>query len=201
MIDFHMLVTRDINTIEENKLVLNGLGFNLNAINNRGFSTYYGRSKAYEESNKEFVSFIDDDDCTLLTQSHIEYILNKNTDALFTNSIHKTYVDWITLSKKDIKEYSQSDEKKGLLCPHQTMVIRTRLALDIVKEAKRIMDLKGWQENKFDIVFRLLISQANLWHYYPEITYKWIKTKGSLHYSDIQTTSEIRKYFTKGFSK
>ncbi len=86
-----MLVTRDDNTLETNSTYLATCGLKLRPIDNKGKSVLYGRIKAYNETNANLVSYIDDDDYSMLTKDSIEFIRVLNKDALITNSLFKTY--------------------------------------------------------------------------------------------------------------
>lgn len=195
MINFHMLVTRDINTFEANNNFLRLAGQELKAIDNRGKSVLYGRTKAYNETDDSHVSFIDDDDFTMLNKRHIEEIIALDKDALFTNSLFVTYKAWIPLCNTSITEYKKRYEDVSDLCPHQTIVLKRTLALDLLKEVSDILKQKGWCENTADYVLRLLISKKELWYYYPEITYKWVNQSNGLHTTQVSLNNEIRKYF------
>lgn len=195
MIDFHMLVTRDINTFEANNNFLRLAEQDLRTIDNRGKSVLYGRTKAYSETDDSHVSFIDDDDFTILNKRHIEEIIALDKDALFTNSLFVTYKAWIPLCNTSITEYKKRYEDISDLCPHQTIVLKRTLALDLLKEVSDILKQKGWCENTADYVLRLLISKKELWYYYPEITYKWVNQSNGLHTTQVSLNNEIRKYF------
>lgn len=195
MIDFHMLVTRDINTFEANNNFLRLAEQDLRAIDNRGKSVLYGRTKAYNETDDSHVSFIDDDDFTMLNKRHIEEIIALDKDALFTNSLFVTYKAWIPLCNTSITEYKKRYEDVSDLCPHQTIVLNRALALDLLKEVSDILKQKGWCENTTDYVLRLLISKKELWYYYPKITYKWVNQSNGLHTTQVSLNNEIRKYF------
>lgn len=195
MIDFHMLVTRDVNTFEANSNFLHLAGQTLRQIDNRGRSVLYGRLKAYSESDSSHVSFIDDDDFTMLNKRHVEDIIALNKDALFTNSLFVTYKAWIPLCNTSITEYRKQHENVSDLCPHQTIVLKRSLALELLNEVSVLLKQKGWSENSADFVLRKLISHKELWHYYPEITYKWVNQSNGLHTTQVSLYNEIRKYF------
>lgn len=195
MIDFHMLVTRDLNTFETNSVYLSTCDETLRHVDNRCHSVFYGRTKAYNETDSELVSFIDDDDYTMLTRQHLEVIKLMNKDALFTNSLFKAYKAWMPLCNTKVVKYKKLYEEHSMLCPHQTIVLRRTLALDLLKEVGSLLKEKDWCENTTDYVLRNLISAKELWTYYPEITYKWVNQNNGLHTSQVAVNQEIRKYF------
>lgn len=195
MIDFHMLVTRDVNTYEANSVYLATSGETVRQIDNRDRSVLYGRIKAYSETDAELVSFIDDDDYSLLTSAHLEAIKSLNKDALFTNSLFKTYKSWIPLCNSTVTEYKKLYEDNSMLCPHQTIVLRRTLALDLLRETEQLIKDKSWCTNATDYILRNLISNKDLWYYYPEITYKWVNQNNGLHTTQVSLNQEIRKYF------
>ena len=190
-----MLVTRDDNTLETNSTYLATCGLKLRPINNRGKSVLYGRIKAYNETNANLVSYINDDDYSMLTKDSIEFIRVLNKDALFTNSLFKTYKAWIPLCSTNILEYKKEYEDRSLLCPHQTIVLRRTLAIDLLKETQELIKSKDWDENSCDFVLRNIVTNKNLWYYYPEITYKWVNQNNGLHTTQVSLNQEIRKYF------
>lgn len=75
MIDFHVLSTRDTNTIAHNARLLKAIGVQLRVIENKGASVAHGRHKAFFETDSTFVSYIDDDDILMITKEHIENIV------------------------------------------------------------------------------------------------------------------------------
>ena len=190
-----MLVTRDVNTYEANSVYLATCGEAVRQIDNRGHSVLYGRIKAYSQTDAELVSFIDDDDYSLLTSVHLEAIKLLNKDALFTNSLFKTYKSWIPLCHRRVVKYKKLYEDQSMLCPHQTIVLRRTLALELLKEVQQLIKDKGWCENSADYVLRKLISHKELRFYYPEVTYKWVNQNNGLHTTQVSLNQEIRKYF------
>lgn len=193
MIDFHVLSTRDINTIAYNGKRLKALGIDLRVIENKGHSVTYGRQKAFFETDSTFVSFIDDDDLLKLTQENIDYIVACNKDALYTNSTMFLKERKVLSTPKFVKEWTLRNELDKLTKPHQTIVYKQDYIRRISLESIALMKSKGWHENVYDYVCRALVSLEENWFYYPEVTYRWNTNTGGIHKDRIYV--ELRKYF------
>lgn len=193
MIDFHILCTRDINTVDVNKAHLQSLDIDLRVCHNKGYSILHGRSKAYNETDKEFVSFIDDDDVTLLSKRHVEDLIALNKDAAYTNGYLFLKDKKVKTTPKFVKEWSFRNEVDRLTSPHETIVYRREYINRISLAAIDLIKKKGWSENTYDYVCRALVSLDNNWYYYPEITYQWNSNTGGAHKDAIYR--ELREYF------
>lgn len=197
-IAFHTLTTRTPNLNLLNKLKLEKLGYDLLIIDNTGKSILHGRQVAMQETTSDFISFIDDDDETLLTAGHLTELKAHTHDCVFTNSIVKNDKKIYNLNNSSIKEWTLKREQTGYILPHQTFIFKKELYLRLLAEASDLIKKNGWCENKTDFVVRILCSKYKLWHYYPYVTYRWNISNSSNHKATNPSEFVQIRYFIKG---
>jgi len=193
MIDFHVLSTRDTNTIAHNAKLLKAIGVQLRVIVNKGASVAHDRHKAFFETDSAFVSYIDDDDILMITKEHIENIVGFDKDALYTNSTMFLKERKVLGTPKFVKVWTMQNELDKLTKPHQTIVYKQDYIRRISLQAIELIKSKGWPENVYDYVCRALVSLEGRWFYYPEVTYQWNSNTGGIHKDKIYV--ELRQYF------
>lgn len=193
MIDFHVLYTRDINTIESNAERLKDIGIQLRVIKNKGHSVAYGRQIAFFETDSDLVSYIDDDDVLRITKEQVENIVALNKDALYTNSTMFLKEKELKTTASFVKVWTMRNELDKLTKPHQTIVYKQDYIRRISLQAIELMKNKGWNENVYDYVCRALVSLEGNWFYYPEVTYQWNTNTGGIHKDKIYV--ELKRYF------
>jgi len=138
-----------------------------------GMTIMKGREFAYNDGDSEKVSFIDDDDTSLLTKQKLFSLCDIATPALFTNSNRLVRRQTIPLNNPWIRTWSWELEKQKMITPHQTMIIDRKLAIDITKLAITEITEHQWDPGIFDYVFRVLISKNIGWYYVNDVTYNW----------------------------
>ena len=193
MIDFHVLSTRDTNTIAHNAKLLKAIGIDLRVIENKGNSVAHVRHKVFFETDSTFVSYIDDDDILMITKEHIENIVGFDKDALYTNSTMFLKERKVLGTPKFVKVWTMQNELDKLTKPHQTIVYKQDYIRRISLQAIELIKSKGWPENVYDYVCRALVSLEGGWFYYPEVTYQWNSNTGGIHKDKIYV--ELRQYF------
>lgn len=193
MIDFHVLSTRDNNTIESNADRLKDIGIHLRVIKNKGHSVAYGRQIAFFETDSDLVSYIDDDDVLRITKEQVENIVALNKDALYTNSTMFLKEKELKTTASFVKVWTLQNELDKLTKPHQTIVYKQDYIRRISLQAIELMKSKGWNENVYDYVCRALVSLEGNWFYYPEVTYQWNTNTSGIHKDKIYV--ELKRYF------
>lgn len=199
MIQIHVLNTRDTNTIEQNKRHLKSIGIDLHILNNRGLSVQEGRIKGFQLGAEDYVSFIDDDDISLLQANHVRDIVSLNKDAIYTNNNFLLNNKFHPGTFSFVKEWSLTNEVNKLTKPHQTIVYKRDYAQKLAKRAKELISNKGWPQNTFDYVSRALVSLDQNWYYYPEVTYQWNNNTHGLHKDSIYLS--LNKFFFGGLKQ
>lgn len=195
MLETHILSTRAVNTIEVNKLRFEKEGLRLKVIPNKGRTVLYGRIKAYSESTGTHLSFIDDDDISLIDQDTVRRILLLDKEAVYTNSYFTCNGRKTLLTPKYVRVWTLNDEKLKTTKPHQTFILQKDYILRIAKDACVLIKTKGWDENVFDYVCRVLISLEDNWHYDNSVTYMWNNNTNGLHRDTVYTS--LNEYFFK----
>lgn len=190
-----VLSTRSVNTLKLNQLHFEQNSLRLDIIDNRGKSVQYGRVKAYNLCQTEYVSYIDDDDISYLTGDHVSIMTDSYVKPCFTNSLRINRDERSLLVSSGITYWSLELEKNRKIKPHQTMIIKTDTAIVMSKIAIKLIKHRGWSENSFDYVLRALISLEIGWTYHPLVTYSWQLSPDSLHTRDRIFYYEASNYF------
>lgn len=190
-----VLKTREKNTIDKNIEHFNQQGVQLKVIDNVGKSVLYGRTKAYEECEDPFVSFIDDDDISLLTKEQIDKYIALNKKAMYTNSYKQTRLGKYPLTVVKLKEWSLSNELSNKTKPHQSIIYDSSFAKDLVKKAGGLIYKNHWSMNTCDYVMRALVSTELGWHYEPDLTYIWDTNTYGLHLQHSMDYYDLKRYF------
>jgi glycosyltransferase involved in cell wall biosynthesis len=189
------LVTRELNTVAKNKEHFDSLQIPFSVIDNKNKSVAYGREKGYSETDSKYVSFVDDDDISLLAPEHLDIILPEYIRPVYTNS-YKVYSHGKELlTDERIKHWSFDNEKTKKTKPHQTMILKKDDSICYLRMTKELLAYKGWPDNVFDYVFRVLISLESGWTYYPFVTYEWIIGHDNLHTKDRMLHYVVSNYF------
>lgn len=190
-----ILKTRSENTIDLNQEHFEKNNLSLNVIDNRDKSVMYGRMKGYNECGGRYVSFIDDDDISMMTSAYKDIILSSYVRPSYTNSIKLSGANACLLTDASVRTWSLNAEKLKKTKPHQTMVVKTETALEISELANKLIKHKKWSENSFDYVYRVLISLEIGWTYHPFVTYEWRVGRDSLHLKNRIFLYEASNYF------
>lgn len=165
-------------------------GLDFRVIENQGRSVLYGRYAGLD-CDGTHVTWVDDDDETLLQKSDLEN-LEYQHPAVFTNSFIVTrglnIPEWV-------KDWNLELEKSRIVRPHPTFILEKDFAQKILIETDDLLRSKGWGENFCDYVFRLLISTTVGWKYVPLVAYKWYIHDNNLHQKDVAGMNKIRAYF------
>lgn len=196
-ITIFVLKSRENNTIEQNRQHFLNNGIELKVIDNHKKSVLYGRLKAYEECETSFVSFIDDDDISLLTKEQIEKYIALNKAAMYTNSYKQTRLGKFPLTIPTLKEWSLASELSNKTKPHQTIVYQTEFAKQLVREASRLTHKHTWSMNTCDYIMRAIVSTDMGWHYEPDLTYVWDTNTLGLHLQQSMLYYDLKKHFFK----
>lgn len=165
----------------KNSLKMSELGICLDKLDNHNQTILMGRLKALDRCSGDFISFIDDDDETLLLVSHLEAFAKLDFRCLFTNSLITDYTGITTTTKTEITEWKLDDENRGFILPHQTFIFRKDAYCSLVEQTCYLIKHEKLSENSFDFVLRLVCSRTLGWKYFPEITYCWHKNSTSTH--------------------
>lgn len=191
----HVLQSRaDVKIGADSIVSCSNAGYLYCVVNNHNKDILTGRVVGYNETDAEYVSFVDDDDQTMLTAEHVSAILNKAKPALFTNSITSSNgIDRVQVPEI-FKEWNLNLEKRGYIRPHQTIVYQKHVALELLKTTQQIISAKQWDRNDCDVLMRMLASISYGWDYLPEVTYKWNVHSAGEHFKRPQRIQEIRKY-------
>lgn len=164
-------------------------------INNFDKGIMSGRLIGFEQSDSEFVSFVDDDDQTLLNPDIIYSLTQLNKPALFTNSLMISPTGRSNYQVPiSINNWTLHLEKRGYIRPHQTIIYRRDILKDLIKDTCNLIYENNWSENDFDIIMRFLVSANIGWHYEPIITYKWMIHMNGDHFKRQPRILEIRKF-------
>lgn len=196
-ITIFVLKTRENNTIEQNKQHFLDNGIDLKVIDNSKKSVLHGRLKAYEECDTSFVSFIDDDDISLLTKEHITKYIELNKVAMYTNSYKQTRLGKMPLTIPTLKEWSLASELDNKTKPHQSIIYRTQFAKDLVREAAALTHKHSWSMNTCDYIMRAIVSTEMQWHYEPDLTYIWDTNSLGLHMQQAMLYYDLKRHFFK----
>jgi hypothetical protein len=172
-------------------------GYSYKIIDNTGKSILNGRKIGYLECQSEFVSFVDDDDETLLSSKNVEDMIALNSNAVFTNSITKTALSESIQISTAFSEWNLMLEKRGYIRPHQTIVYQTAFAVELFLQAEKLIVKNGWHPNSVDHVMRLLVSATVGWKYFPDLTYKWNRHAEGEHAKRLKQNNEIRQFFLR----
>jgi len=191
-----VLCTRSNNTIDLNRLHFQEQQLSFKIIDNREKSVAYGRQKGYEETDSLFVSFIDDDDISRLTNKQVaQMLLGYTVKPVYTNSLKISNKERILLTNSNVKLWSLENERTRKTKPHQTLILKKEQALQFTKITLALLRFKKWPENTFDYVFRSLISLELGWDYFSEVTYEWYVGSDSLHLRDRMFLYMASNYF------
>lgn len=190
-----ILCSRSDNTIEQNQIHFEQNNLSLTVIDNRDKSVMYGRIKGYSESESSYVSFVDDDDVSMLTSAYKDIIIQNYSKPAYTNSVKVSHNNVGLLTDASVRSWSLLTEKTKRTKPHQTMIVSRETALEVSRQAEKIIKYKKWSENSFDYVYRVLISLEIGWTYHPFVTYEWRVGKDSLHLRDRIFLYEASNYF------
>lgn len=193
----HVLQHREDTTRGADSLRLSSAetGHGYTVIDNRDKDILAGRKVGFVECDAEFVSFVDDDDETLITKQQIETILVVNAPALFTNSLVSGMQSQPVQVHDSIDVWTLHAERRGYIRPHQTIVYRREVAIELLEQSEKLIARHGWHKNSVDHVMRLLASVSVGWAYWPVITYKWYRHQGGEHRIRPMENSKIRKFF------
>ncbi len=192
-----VLKTRENNTIDKSIEHFKQQGVTLKVIDNHKKSVLYGRTKAYEECDNSFVSFIDDDDISLLTKDQIARYIELNKKAMYTNSYKQTRLGKFPLTLVTLKEWSLRNELSNKTKPHQSIIYDSSFAKDLVKRAGELILKHSWSTNTCDYVMRALVSTELGWHYEPDLTYVWDTNTSGSHLRQSMIYYDLKRYFFK----
>jgi hypothetical protein len=193
----HVLQHREDTTRGADSLRLScaDTGHGYTVIDNRDKDILAGRKVGFLECDAEFVSFVDDDDETLLTRQHVDSILAASAPALFTDSIVTGGIATQRQVAPAFTQWSLHAEKRGYIRPHQTIVYRREVAAGLLAQGEALIAKHGWDKNSIDHVMRLLASVSFGWVYLPAVTYKWHRHAGGEHMKRPTQNNAIRKFF------
>lgn len=194
-IGIHVLNSRvNVTTGVESLIACASAGYFYRVVNNRGKDILHGRTIGYNETDSKYVSFVDDDDETMLTKEHVQEIILRDKPALFTNSVTvDKEIEKVQVSPV-FRKWNIHSEKSGYIRPHQTIVYQKDVALDLLKATKDIIKNNHWDPNDCDVVMRMLASVLYGWDYFPEVTYRWNVHLGGDHFKRPHRATQIRKY-------
>jgi hypothetical protein len=183
-IDFHILKHRQNNEKALTRAVasLAIKRINPTVIENPG-TVAEGRKKAYFETDALYVSYLDDDDYSIITLEQISKMVKQliiNKKPIYSNSSLQTRSSQRFLTGPYVKEWNLELEKRKQTVPHQTIIYETKLAQEIYTKAMELIVKNKWHENTIDFVMRSLVSREIGWTYFPENTYVWCVSPSGL---------------------
>lgn len=196
MLEIHILRSRPAGRVLSDCLSSAAkTGAGIRVIDNVGRSIAYGREKAYSECESEYVSFLDDDDLSLLTPPVAKRLCGLDLPAVFTNGVVTFRGDKTCKVLPTVKAWTLDLERRRMCRPHPTIIYKADFARDLVRESLDLMRSMGWAENTFDYVMRAVVSNTIGWHYDPAITYQWNIGADSYHQVHSEQFAVLRNYF------
>jgi hypothetical protein len=167
----------------------------INNVNNTDIVR--GRLEGFD-TDAEFITWLDDDDESLLAPEETNKLLNLKKDCVFTNSLVVASSGIITKQIPDFVNQWTLNFELGRICrPHPTMIIKRDIAVRLMNETALLIKEKEWGNDIADYVFRLLVSKHLGWHYENSITYKWYIHSDSHHQKNPLRFTPIKEYLFK----
>lgn len=176
-VDFHILNHRpdNMNNLFRAQVSLTLAGITPRVVHNPG-TILEGRYKGYFETDAAYISFVDDDDQSKMTLTHLKNMLLKSMVAskpVYSNSEQMSRFGPTLMTGKHVTEWSLKAQLSKQTIPHQTIIYERSLAQDVYTKAKQLIEKNGWHPNTIDYLMRHLVSREIGWTYYPHVTYVW----------------------------
>lgn len=183
-IDFHILKHRQNNEQALTRAVASLAIRKIKpvVIDNPG-TVAQGRKKAYFETDALYVSYVDDDDYSLITLDHISKMVKQsiiNKKPVYSNSSLQTKASQRFLTSPYVREWSFELERRKQTIPHQSIIYETKVAQEVYTKAMELITKNKWHENTIDFVMRSIVSREIGWTYFPENTYVWCVSPSGL---------------------
>jgi hypothetical protein len=197
LLDIHILKSRPSGPVFDR--CLNSAietGANVRVIENTGKDILTGRIQGYMETDSKFVSFIDDDDFSLLKPDVANSLMDLNEKALFTNGIKMRNGEWAYKVLPKYTKWTLDLEKQQEIRPHATIIYQGNFAKELLTDSISLIEKKNWDVNTIDYVMRAMVSTTIGWHYVNVSTYQWNIGADSHHINQgMFLFPELRKYF------
>jgi hypothetical protein len=196
MLEIHVLRGRPMGAAFDRCLAsVKSTGAAIRIIENEGKTISAGREQAYEECEAQFVSFVDDDDTSLLTPSEVFRLCSMDKPALFTNGVTVFRGDKSPCVPPSVTQWTLDQERRQIVRPHPTIIYRASVARLLMRESLRLIAANGWHANTFDYVMRCVASITIGWHYDAAKTYQWNIGHDSHHQVNAAQFYPLRGYF------
>lgn len=152
-----------------NSFRLNNVPYKI--IHNEGNTVTKGRSLGYQHSDKDFISYVDDDDEILFTNE--SFASFPKTDLpIFTNSLLDTGRQTFCLNRQG-RTWTLDNEINANIVVHQLMIFDKSLIKFVSERTQSFIKEHDLDENLFDYFIKTYVSLNIGWTYVDRIMYKW----------------------------